>query len=89
MQEEEGGWIRTSVRERKEERGNNEVHVQMGRKVILVAINDRNMKTCHVQGHMSYRMTDRQTDRQASTKGKRKRQLTYYTHTVWVKGNYF
>ena len=49
------------MRERKEERGNNEVHVQMGRKVILVAINDRNMKTCHVQDHMSYRMTDRQT----------------------------
>lgn len=65
MQEEEGGWIHTSVRERKEERGNNEVHIQMGRKVILVGINDRNMKTCHVQDHMSYRMTDRQTDRLA------------------------
>lgn len=64
------------MRERKEERGNNEVHVQMGRKVILVAINDRNMKTCHVQDHMSYRMTDRQTDRLAQ------KAAYMYTHSL-------
>ena len=52
------------------------MHVQMGRKVILVAINDRNMKTCHVQDHMSYRMTDRQTDRLAQ------KAAYMYTHSL-------